>query len=363
MENKLNKRIFYFDVLRAIAILSVILLHAFSSNKKFVVADYCMMPSMNWFATDFVLICLRVGVPLFFILSGALLLGRDWTIKSFLKKRIPRISLPMLFWGFVLSLFMIAMCYIFNLTYINSFSLKSIASYILNAYLANSPGFYQYWFFWAMLGVYFIMPIFNKWICNSDLKELEYFLVIWLVTCLFEFTLGIDFPIKLNYFVSPIGLVVLGYYLRHTERKFLNNPYISLLMVIGSCLIMMIISYLLSSPKEIYVFDQYSILIAIEAIGLVTLCKNFNKLNVNFNFIKNPQSKFRKLISLIAEYSYGMFLIHVAFFATLLRILPYGLLGYKLSLLTFVLVGILVPMILIHLLNKIPYMNQFTGVK
>ena len=83
------------------------------------------------------------------------------------------------------------------------------------------------------------------------------------------------------------------------------------------------------------VFNQYSILIGIEAIGLVILCKNFNKLNLNFNFIRNPRSKLKKFVSLIAEYSYGMFLIHVAFFATLLRILPYGLLGYKLSLLTF----------------------------
>lgn len=45
----------------------------------------------------------RFGVPLFLMLAGALSLGKNWTIKSFLKKRIPRIVPPFLFWGIILT--------------------------------------------------------------------------------------------------------------------------------------------------------------------------------------------------------------------------------------------------------------------
>ena len=128
-------------------------------------------------------------------------------------------------------------------------------------------------------------------------------------------------------------------------------------------LILMIASHILSTPKEFYVFDRYSIFTAIEVIGIVTLFKNFNKLNINLKFIKDPDSKIRKFISLIARYSYGLYLTHVAFFAILLRILPYNLLGYELSMIIFILVGIFVPMILMYLLDKIPHMNPLLGVK
>ena len=364
MENGVKQRIFYFDALRALAILCVIILHEFAANIWLVQFDYGTIPSLNWTVTTFAIVCLRIGVDLFLMLSGALSLGRDWTIRSFLGRRLPRIGLPFLFWGFVLSLWLIFMAHTFNLEYIiSSFDLQSIINFIIGAYLGESPGFYQYWFFWMILGTYLIMPIFNKWISHADLGELEYFLVFWLITCIFDFTLGFKFLVKLNYFVSPIGLVVLGYYLRYTERKFLNDPYISLILIIVPCFIMMMISYMLSSTEEIYVFDRYCIFTAIEVIGIFTLFKNFNKLNIELSFLKNPNGIIRKFISYLAKYSYGIYLTHIAFSAVLLGVLPYDLWGFKLIMLILILAVLFVPFTLIHFLNKIPYINQLIGAK
>ena len=103
---KKSKRIFYFDALRALAIISVILFHTSLRTKGIVVGDYAQIPSFNWFMGDFLTACMMIGVDLFLMLSGALSLGRDWEIKPFLQKRLVRICLPFLFWGFVFSIVM-----------------------------------------------------------------------------------------------------------------------------------------------------------------------------------------------------------------------------------------------------------------
>ena len=82
-----SKRIFYFDALRAFAIISVILIHIYSVTRGYVLSGYGTIPSFEWIYTQFIGNSFRIGVDLFLVLSGALSLGRDWTIKSFLSDR------------------------------------------------------------------------------------------------------------------------------------------------------------------------------------------------------------------------------------------------------------------------------------
>ncbi|MBO7159137.1 MAG: acyltransferase family protein, partial [Methanobrevibacter sp.] len=103
-----KKHIFYFDALRALAIISVILVHVFDGGTRhLIVAEYSAVPSLNWFICSFIINFFRIGVPLFLMLSGALSLGRDWTIRSFLGKRLPRIIYPFVFWLLFLSVMLV----------------------------------------------------------------------------------------------------------------------------------------------------------------------------------------------------------------------------------------------------------------
>lgn len=367
-----SKRIFYFDALRALAILSVILIHVYTLTRGYVLSGYGAIPSIEWIYTQFIGNSFRIGVDLFLVLSGALSLGRDWTIRSFLSKRLPRIIAPFLFWGLALSVFLISLSYFFNYPYVNSFDIFTISNFIYNAFMAKSLGFAPYWFFWMILGTYLIMPIFNKWILHSDLEELEYFLVFWLITCLFTFTLKTDFPIKLTYFVSPIGLVVLGYYLRYTERKLLNNPYFALALIALSSLAMLAFSYLFSTNQSFYNFDRYSFLMAIEVIGIVILYKNFNKFNIGFLsneksvlyriFVDNG-SIFKKFNLMLAKYSYGLYLIHTAILSVLFRTLDYGMFTYTSYFITLFVLDLIVSVLLMSILSRIPYVKNWIGAK
>ena len=193
-----------------------------------------------------------------------------------------------------------------------------------------------------IFGVYLILPIFNKWILNSDLKELEYFLSIWLITCLFNFTLEKSFPVDLSYFTSPIGFVILGYYLRHTKRKVLNNPYIA--------------SIILTTPDKLYNFNKYSIFTTIIGASLFILFKNYYKFQIKFE-----QKKIRKFTSLLAKYSYGIYIIHNPLIYMIFYIIPVNTIGYYPTILLIYLSAIFIPLVILMFLNKIPFLNRIIG--
>ena len=356
-----SRRIFYFDALRALAIICVIVVHVYAVTRAYVMAEYGLIPSFRWIFSQTLGNCFRIGVDLFLMLAGALSLGRVWTIREFLSKRIPRIVAPFVFWGLILSIIAILLSYYFGFEFINSFDVNSMLNFIYGAFMSTSLGFTPYWFFWMILGTYLIMPIFNKWLLNSELYEAEYFLAIWLVTCLYDFTLGTTFPVKLSYFTSPIGLVVLGYYLRHTQRKILNNPYFDLCLIIVSAIAILVIAWYLSSPDEMYTLDRYSLPMAIEVMGVFLLFRNFGKFNLNLDAIKPVEDIFRKLVSYLARYSYGIYLIQGMFLCIYEKILPYHEFYSHVTIMFILIVAS--SLITMHILNYIPYVKDVIGAK
>jgi len=357
--------IFYFDALRAFAIIAVVLFHTVNTCGDLVVSHYAVL-DYNWWITDIGKTCLRCGVDIFLMLSGALSLGRVWEIKPFLKKRIPRIVAPFALWGFVLAVivFVLALMYP-NLIHIkNSFGSSSFLPYLLNSYLSKTVvcgqlWFGQYWFFWMILGTYLTMPIINKWLLHSDLKEAEYFLFFWLITCAFDYTLGFSFPIKLSYFSGPIGMVVLGYYLRHTKRKVFNDIRFSILLIVIGVFLSVSTSYLFSTTHSFFTLDRYSLFMAIQVAGIFTLFKNLSQLNLN---VLSENGIIKKAIFSIAQCSYGIYLTHRVLLCLLFLLLQ-AVLPYKVLLVVVAVVGFVVPWFVLMLLNKVPYLNEVIGVK
>ena len=304
---------------------------------------------------------------------SALSLGRVWEIKPFLAKRLPRIIYPFVLWGFILSiLILIISIFIpesvflmqkYSFETFQSYDLFGFINFLLNAYIAQARIWFRpYWFFWMILGTYFFMPIINKWLLHSDLKETEYFLVLWIITCIFTFTLEIEFPVKLNYFAGSIGMVVLGYYLRHIKRKIFNNVYVGIALTVFSAALMIITSYLLSSTTEMYYFSRYSIFLALESIGLFILFKNFSQLNINFNFLKNPNGIFRKSVFSIAKYSYGIYLIHQVIMCIIFLLLI-KVVNFRLLAIALFIGGLGISILVLAILNRVPYLKNYIGAK
>ena len=216
-----------------------------------------------------------------------------------------------------------------------------------------------------ILGTYLIMPIFNKWLLHSELEEAEYFLVFWLITSLFTFTLNTPFPVKLNYFVSPIGMVVLGYYLRHTKRKIFDNLYVPIILIAVAVILQISISLFFFNTDDFYRFNRYSILMAIEVSGIYLLFKN---LDTKHSFKKVPRiirETFKKAVSSIAKYSYGFYLIHLCIIILTIQFLKYAHLftRFKLVFFSVTLFTIILSWIIMAILNRVKYINKFIGAK
>ena len=96
-------RSFPVDLIRAIAIVGVILYHA-AGDWTITIQQMNQMNQSNftsWAVVDVYQTLGRIGVPLFVMVTGALLLqpAKNESLSAFFKKRWARIGLPWIFWG------------------------------------------------------------------------------------------------------------------------------------------------------------------------------------------------------------------------------------------------------------------------
>src|ERR1700712_5236121 len=83
--------------LRLVALYAVIILHCTS----LLLMQYGKVSMNDWLVADFFNAIVRFAVPAFVMVTGALLLNREYEIGDFLKKRLVRVVVPFLFWSLV----------------------------------------------------------------------------------------------------------------------------------------------------------------------------------------------------------------------------------------------------------------------
>jgi surface polysaccharide O-acyltransferase-like enzyme len=89
----------WLDFVRWIATIAVITIHVAAPY----LYKYGSIPMLNWNFYNFIDSLTRFAVPFFVMLSGALLLNRNDSLKDFLFKRFSRVLIPFLFWSIIYS--------------------------------------------------------------------------------------------------------------------------------------------------------------------------------------------------------------------------------------------------------------------
>lgn len=141
----LMERDIRFDYVRAIAIVCVLFIHSMA-----LVNVGAEQGEMGARLTRSVLSIVYSGVPMFVLLSGALLLGKDEPIQTFFKKRLSRVLLPFVVWSVIVGVII----YIQN----GGRSIFGYGSFFIKGLFTT--GVHQiYWYIYMLIGLYLATPV------------------------------------------------------------------------------------------------------------------------------------------------------------------------------------------------------------
>lgn len=214
-----KKKILYVEILRIICIVLVIFNHTnYLGYVYFLSFDIGSLP--YWFYMVFTVIT-GISIPMFFMISGMLLLGKNESIGYIWKKRISK---------YVVILFIFSLIYyLMNIDFdLPSFSIKDFFTK-----LYTDGVIIPFWFIYAYLSFLIILPFVRKISKNITEKEFIYLLLIHFVfTTVLEIAEYVIFhgskTINQSFHPAFICNVLIlypitGYYLGNRVKKITNK--------------------------------------------------------------------------------------------------------------------------------------------
>lgn len=158
------KRYDYMDWLRVVAIFAVVGVHTVSK-----IINTGHTGQWEWQFANWIDSAIRWCVPVFFMLSGALLLNlkREDPIGEFLKRRLTKVVVPLVFWSGI---------YLFYKIFEQgeSYTVKGMLILFL-----TDDVYYHLWFLYVIIGLYIMAPFLKILVKNMDQKTYLYFLGLW----------------------------------------------------------------------------------------------------------------------------------------------------------------------------------------
>jgi surface polysaccharide O-acyltransferase-like enzyme len=199
-----TENIDWINNLRIIALYAVIVLHCSSP----LIMQFGKAPVQDWWMADFLNAITRFAVPVFVMITGALLLHREYEIGSFLKKRLTRVVVPFLFWSLI---------YVWYSWYNEeiTFGNDAWANIKQVLHLLKYGSSYHLWYVYMLIGLYFFIPVIGKFVRNASENEILYFLIVWFVVMLVTQPYLVRFnpSVDMHYFAGFAGYLVFGHYL------------------------------------------------------------------------------------------------------------------------------------------------------
>jgi len=239
----------------------------------------------------------RNGVPLFFLISGYLLLSKQEDLGTFIRKRAVKIIIPFLVWSIVYDVF-------YAHSFGEAFTLDAILKLFIR--ILRGPRAAGLWFFYSLIGLYFFTPILRVFLAKAKNSDILYYIGLWFFVMPVMFIVDEFTPLKsgfeLYFFAGYVGYFLLGLYLGRlkTTPRLL---WIALgLTVSGAAFTYAVFTLNLPPTDNELPFRSYpSLNIALMAIGVFILLKAAGE---------RISARLARFSAIVKPSTFGIYLVH-----------------------------------------------------
>ena len=330
LSNQKNQHIVWLDVVRFIAMFTVVCCHC-TDPFNFYPGTAPNIGEIKLWGAIYGSV-LRPCVPLFVMITGALLLPVRGDASTFYKKRIPRVFYPFLIWSVLYNLFP----WITGLLGLNpqiildffpyageevmqqSFSVS--LEYILMIPFNFSILAVHMWYIYLLIGRYLYLPVFSAWVEKASERAKLMFLLAWGVTLLLPYyyqfvsnylwgTCSWNSFGMLYAFAGFNGYLLLGHYLKNLEWSLKKTLAIGIPMfAVGYAVTFLGFRHITALPEytdemlELF-FTYCSLNVVMMTIPVFMLAK---KVKVN-------SERMKKALANLTVCGFGIYMIHYFF--------------------------------------------------
>lgn len=290
----MKQRVLFFDLARCVAAVAVIAIHVLAPYRH----ELNSIPFDQWFTAIGVNSISRWAVPVFILITGALMLSdqRPFDAKYYVKRRLGKVLIPFIVW----SLFY---------TYLSGWSLSGFDGETSWNVLLESYHQYTYYhlgFFYYFIPLYFVIPFLQIMVRKTGDGGIYAFTTIWLFTTLL-YLLGIDGPWSHELWLYT-GYLPLGYILYKKVPLNTLSLVASVLLGVGALVttVYMVVETSLAVDKyTVGRWLSYKTLNTVLAASMIFMvCRYYGE---------SLSKQSNKVVGFISQHSLGIYLLHPIF--------------------------------------------------
>lgn len=341
-----SQNIVYIDLLRALAILGVVLIHISSP----VVHMAYKINNWDWWIGNFFDSSVRFAVPLFLMISGATLLEKETKIRIYFKKRFARVVLPFLFWLIIYGFYR----WINLPEQAKMVDFSGVWYWLANLFLKEGVS-KHFWYIYMIIFLYLLIPFAGKILRKMTNRTLIFIVVFWLILLVIfrdipfnAYNWQSDYLSKFGGYLLHSGYMITGFLLVRLKTDWERLRKLSVVVYLLSVFIAAFSVYWISKDVGFLYLNAYSYLSVntfIQSLAVFILFLNFD-----------TQNKIvLSIIKLFSDYSYGIYLCHILVISILFNLgIYWKVFNPLVSVPLLVLLVVGVSLTIIFLLRKIP---------
>ncbi len=294
------------DVLRIIAILMIVMAHIVVT----IYQRFDFLGGSAWIFSFVTISVSRLGVPIFFMISGYLLVSKERSFLQNLEHTWKRLLTPFLFWS--------------GVTYLGLYFTNNLPR--LNWDLILLGGGTEYYFLIGLAIIYFLNPIIRTITKTSSSQELKLLLFVLGISTIGQ-TIASYFynspPFTIfNYWFLGLFYFIYGQYYRLHPKKNKISLGMGITLFLAPLLINLVAVYFIRShgnSQDLFLENYFGPTVLISSIGLfnIVLQTSFRKIS----------DKVKRSVVFFSGMSFGVYLVHGIVLDLILhktKINPYG---------------------------------------